>query len=96
MDEAVRAYMAEIGRRGGKRSRRVLTSAQARELVAARVKKQRIKKAALAVAVAESDGVGEESKNLGPHCLRCSSFDKETLTCPLSVCSKAQPNGGVL
>ncbi len=33
MKQAVRDYLAEIGRRGGRRSRRVLTSDDAREMV---------------------------------------------------------------
>ena len=33
MDEAVRSYLAEIGRRGGRRSRRSLDPATARQMV---------------------------------------------------------------
>lgn len=36
MDEAVREYLAEIGRRGGRTSRRVLTPDAAREMVKVR------------------------------------------------------------
>ena len=36
MKDAVRAYLAEIGRRGGRTSRRVLTSEAAREMVKVR------------------------------------------------------------
>lgn len=36
MNEAVRKYLADIGRRGGQKSRRTLTPGQAREMVAVR------------------------------------------------------------
>lgn len=36
MDRAVRDYLAEIGRRGGRASRRALSPAQAREMVRVR------------------------------------------------------------
>lgn len=36
MDPATRAYLQEIGRRGGRKSRRILTSEQAREMVRVR------------------------------------------------------------
>lgn len=40
MDRATRAYLQEIGRRGGRKSRRVLTSEQAREMVRVRSARQ--------------------------------------------------------
>jgi hypothetical protein len=36
MDDAVRSYLAEIGRRGGKKSRRALTPQAARDMVRVR------------------------------------------------------------
>jgi hypothetical protein len=36
MDSAIREYLAEIGRRGGRASRRTLSPAQAREMVRVR------------------------------------------------------------
>ncbi|MFM8566904.1 MAG: hypothetical protein ACKOCV_04395 [Gemmatimonadota bacterium] len=41
MDDATRKYLAEIGRRGGMRSRRTLSPDQARAMVAAREAKRR-------------------------------------------------------
>lgn len=39
MNKAVKAYMAELGRRGGKKSKRTLSTAQALEMVAAKRRK---------------------------------------------------------
>ncbi len=41
MDDSTRRYLAEIGRRGGMRSRRTLTPEQARAMVAAREARRR-------------------------------------------------------
>ena len=46
-NEEVRAYLARIGSKGGKASRRTLTSAQAKAMVKAREKKRRATKRAL-------------------------------------------------
>lgn len=46
MDAAARQFLAEIGRRGGTRSRRTLTPEQARAMVAAREAKRDAKRAA--------------------------------------------------
>jgi general stress protein YciG len=43
MDKKIREYMAEIGRKGGKKSKRVLTSEQARAMVKARERKRKAK-----------------------------------------------------
>ena len=40
MSNAVKAYLAEIGRKGGQKSRRKLTKAQARAMVRARTAKR--------------------------------------------------------
>jgi len=44
MNEEARKYLAAIGRRGGQKSKRKLTKAQARAMVAAREKKREEKK----------------------------------------------------
>ena len=44
MDDAVRKFLSEIGRKGGKKSKRTLTSEQARKMVEAREKKRKRKK----------------------------------------------------
>lgn len=41
MNPAARKYLAEIGRRGGQKSKRTLTKSQARAMVRARTAKQR-------------------------------------------------------
>ncbi len=73
MNSEVSKYMAEIGRRGGKKSRRILTSEQAREIRALRGKKQEV----LSKPAAEA---------LSPKCLSCDSFDREKLECALEKC----------
>jgi hypothetical protein len=40
---AVQKYLSEIGRRGGQKSRRVLTPEQASAMIAAREKKRKLK-----------------------------------------------------
>lgn len=45
MNEGVKAYLAEIGRRGGRKSRRKLTKAQARAMVSARMAKRALRQA---------------------------------------------------
>ena len=40
MNDQVKAYLAEIGRRGGKKSKRKLTKTQARAMVLARTAKR--------------------------------------------------------
>jgi hypothetical protein len=44
VDEAVRKYLAKIGAKGGKKSRRELTPEQARKMVEAREAKKRKRK----------------------------------------------------
>jgi len=44
VDDAVRKFLSEIGRKGGKKSKRTLTSEQARKMVEAREKKRKRKK----------------------------------------------------
>jgi general stress protein YciG len=41
VDEAVRKFLSEIGRKGGKKSHRTLTSKQAKEMVKAREEKRK-------------------------------------------------------
>jgi hypothetical protein len=41
MEKAIREYMAKIGRKGGKRSKRTLTPEQAKAMVEARERKRR-------------------------------------------------------
>jgi hypothetical protein len=41
MNPEARKYLAEIGRKGGQKSKRVLTAAQAKAMVAARERKRR-------------------------------------------------------
>ncbi len=43
MDKKLREYFAKLGRKGGKKSRRVLTSEQARAMVTTREKKKKLK-----------------------------------------------------
>ena len=45
MDKAVRKYLARIGAKGGKKSRRVLTVEQARNMVRIREEKRKAKAA---------------------------------------------------
>jgi hypothetical protein len=42
-DQHIKEYLSEIGRKGGKKSRRVLTPEQARAMVAAREKRKNLK-----------------------------------------------------
>jgi general stress protein YciG len=44
MKPEIKQYLSEIGRRGGKKSRRVLTTEQARAMVESREEKKRIRK----------------------------------------------------
>jgi len=44
MDKKIRDYLAAIGRKGGKKSKRVLTSEQAKKMVEARERKRKDKK----------------------------------------------------
>ena len=44
MKKDIKKYLSEIGRKGGKASRRVLTPEQAREMVKAREKKRKERK----------------------------------------------------
>ena len=44
MDKAIREYMAKIGRKGGKKSKRTLTSEQAKAMVAVRERKRKRRK----------------------------------------------------
>jgi hypothetical protein len=44
VSDEVRKFLAEIGSKGGKKSRRKLTRAQAKKMVEAREKKRRSKK----------------------------------------------------
>jgi hypothetical protein len=43
MDKAIREYLAKIGRKGGKKSKRTLTPEQARAMVTARERKRKRK-----------------------------------------------------
>jgi hypothetical protein len=43
MDKKIREYMAKIGRKGGKKSKRTLTPKQAKAMVKAREQKRRRK-----------------------------------------------------
>jgi hypothetical protein len=43
MDKTISAYLSEIGRKGGKKSRRVLTPEQARAMVKSREAKKLLK-----------------------------------------------------
>lgn len=80
MDEAVRKYMAEIGRRGGKKSRRSLSSEQARELHQKRIEKMRRQ------AEENPDQRPPSQRRLGPHCLSCDKFDRKALNCTATDC----------
>ena len=62
MNEGVKAYLAEIGRRGGRKSRRKLTKAQARVMVSARMAKR-----ALRQANGESSNPARSEKAKGKH-----------------------------
>jgi general stress protein YciG len=44
IDDAVRKFLSEIGRKGGKKSRRTLTREQAKKMVDAREKKRKKRK----------------------------------------------------
>jgi hypothetical protein len=44
MDKKIRDYLAVIGRKGGRKSKRVLTSEQAKKMVEAREKKRKGRK----------------------------------------------------
>lgn len=44
MDKAVREYLAKIGAKGGKKSKRTLTPEQAKKMVAARERKRKQEK----------------------------------------------------
>jgi len=42
MDQKIREYLSKIGRKGGKKSKRKLTSEEAREMVKAREAKKKL------------------------------------------------------
>ncbi len=63
-----RGYLAEIGRRGGMRSRRRLSRAQARAMVRAREAKR-----AARARIAEADDTGEDARRVYEGLLRAMS-----------------------
>lgn len=75
MDDSIRKYMAEIGRRGGKKSKRPLTRDEAQRMIRIR----------------ESRRQGGAPRQLSPRCLQCDSFDRGSLSCTAESCPHNVP-----